>query len=358
MVRFIRFVESNYPQEILKEKAMEEPQFGFGIQWHLTDRCDQRCKHCYVWQNERGQRKKFLNLRECQIIIDSIENFEKKRKLKITMGITGGDPLLLPFFWEVAKLIGNKKWEWTVLGNPFHLDLNVALKLKKYGCTRYQMSIDGIENTHDALRREGSFKATLEKIKVLNKAEIDSLIMTTVFRENIEEIPEVTRICVDNGVGLVAFARYGGNGPNGISPARYKAFLEEMYSVYQGLRGRGSNFSYKDHLWKLFFWEKGLVAIDESNKEIVDGCNCGFGHLSILPNGDVYACRRFESFVGSAIKNTIDDIFFSDEMEKYRQIDETECGNCVLKFYCRGCPAVAYGEYGDWRKRDPQCWKK
>ena len=337
---------------------MTKNQFGFGIQWHLTDECDQRCKHCYVWQNKYGQRKNSLNLEQCQAIINNIAEFGKRRNLIMNFGITGGDPLLFKFFWEVAEMINEKKWEWVVLGNPFHLNTKVALRLKELGCTRYQMSIDGIEKTHDKIRKEGSFKATLAKIKILKKAGIRSLIMTTVFRENIDEIPEITRICADNGVDLVAFARYGGNNSNCISPERYKEFLEKMYCVYQKLKNSGSNFSYKDHLWKLFFWEKGLVIIDKRNKEIVDGCHCGFGHLSILPNGDVYACRRFDSLVGNAIKEKIDDIFLSDEMEKYRRIDSLECKNCNLILYCRGCPAVSYGEYGNWQKKDPQCWKK
>ncbi len=49
--------------------------------------------------------------------------------------------------------------------------------------------------------------------------------------------------------------------------------------------------------------------------------------------------------------------FWSEEMEEYRQIEEMECSKCELFLYCRGCPSVSYGEYGDWKRRDPQCWK-
>lgn len=24
----------------------------FAMQWHITDRCDQRCKHCYIFAGE------------------------------------------------------------------------------------------------------------------------------------------------------------------------------------------------------------------------------------------------------------------------------------------------------------------
>ena len=24
----------------------------FGLQWHITDKCDQRCKHCYIFEGK------------------------------------------------------------------------------------------------------------------------------------------------------------------------------------------------------------------------------------------------------------------------------------------------------------------
>lgn len=336
---------------------MEDIKFGFGIQWHITDSCDQRCKHCYVWQNEGGQRSVNLGREECSRIVQNISDFGGKSGVEISLTITGGDPLLHPSFWQLAGMIHERGWEWTILGNATHLNLDSAERLKNLGCTRYQMSLDGKEKTHDSIRKTGSFAETIKKLGILRKAKIISLIMTTVSMDNIDEIPDVSRICVENKVGLAAFARYGGNSPNGIPPLRYKEFLSEMYETYEELKGRGTNFAYKDHLWKLFFFEKGLVKLDGDNKQIVDGCHCGFGHLSILPNGDIYACRRFDSLVGNALSESVDDVFISEKMEQYREIEDLECSKCELLLYCRGCPAVSFGEYGDWKRKDPQCWK-
>ena len=30
--------------------------------------------------------------------------------------------------------------------------------------------------------------------------------------------------------------------------------------------------------------------------------------------------------------------------------------NSAMKLWCRGCPAVSYGQYGNFFARDPQCW--
>jgi radical SAM protein with 4Fe4S-binding SPASM domain len=91
---------------------------------------------------------------------------------------------------------------------------------------------------------------------------------------------------------------------------------------------------------------------------IYGGCNCGNCHLTILPTGDIYACRRVQnSLVANAFDDRISDVWVS-EMEAYRRYDSfKKCEKCELKPWCRGCPAVASGADGDFYAPDPQCWK-
>lgn len=91
---------------------------------------------------------------------------------------------------------------------------------------------------------------------------------------------------------------------------------------------------------------------------VYDGCHCGICHMTILPNGDVYACRRFESKVGNALEESLRDIFIEKE-EVYRDFDKFEkCSKCELRGFCRGCPAVTYGTSGSFYGADPQCWRE
>ena len=53
--------------------------------------------------------------------------------------------------------------------------------------------------------------------------------------------------------------------------------------------------------------------------------------MTILPNGDVYACRRFESKVGNVFEEPLYDIFITKE-EIYRDYDKFEkCSKCELR---------------------------
>jgi radical SAM/SPASM domain protein of ACGX system len=273
--------------------------------------------------------------------------------------ITGGDPILHPFFWGLLDYISYKNIGYSILGNPFHLDNDVARHLKLLKCRSYQFSIDGLKETHDLLRKHGSFNATLDKISLLKSFEIKVNIMSTVSNINYKELPGVARLMAEKKVDRYAFARYCPTHEDinqNISPISYKTFLKSMYDVYCELSNCKTTFVFKDHLWKLFFYERGEFKIIPDNV-VYDGCGCGINHLTLLEDGIVYACRRFISPVGDINNSDFFSIFFGEQLAKYRDIENIEgCNNCKLLNYCRGCHAVSAGTYGDFFKNDPQCW--
>ena len=81
-------------------------------------------------------------------------------------------------------LLKSKDIPFTLMGNPFHLNDEVCQMLKACGCEKYQMSLDGMKETHDWFRKPGSFDTTLEKVGCLNRAGIKSVIMSTVSKTN------------------------------------------------------------------------------------------------------------------------------------------------------------------------------
>jgi radical SAM/SPASM domain protein of ACGX system len=228
------------------------------------------------------------------------------------------------------------------------------------------MSLDGMRETHDWFRKPGSFDTTLEKIACINKAGIRSVIMTTVSGTNIKEIPDIIDTVVKYKVGIFAFARYcptSDEKDTHIAPLEYKELLDVCQKKfdYYNAQGCETYFNKKDHLWTLYEYEKGSFKIPDNAEEgiIYGGCNCGNCHLTILPSGDLYACRRFESKVGNVFTDRIADVWLCDKMEAYRNYDKfKKCSKCELGAYCRGCPAVTYGTTGDFYEADPQCWKE
>lgn len=337
----------------------------FAFQWHITDECDQRCKHCYIFSEDNSKHPDSMDWEQMRQVVDNCCDMCSMYDRLPYFYITGGDPILHPHFWELLSLLDEKKIPFTVLGNPFHLSDEVCQKLKANGCQKYQLSLDGMRETHDWFRKPGSFDCTLEKIASIKNAGIRSVIMTTVSGKNIKEIPDIIDTVVQYGVDVFAFARYcptSDEKDTGMTPQEYHDLLDACQQKFQQHEADGCHtyFNKKDHLWTLYDYEHGLFTIptDAQDGMIYGGCNCGNCHLTILPTGDLYACRRFESKVGNVFEDRIADVWVCDRMEAYRDYAKfKKCSGCELLRFCRGCPAVAYGTTGDFYGEDPQCWK-
>lgn len=336
----------------------------FAFQFHITDDCDQRCKHCYIFSEENDKPIITMEYNDVKKIIENCLDMCNKVNRIPYFSITGGDPILHPDFWKILKLLKKNNIRFGILGNPFHLNNETCKKLKYYNCEFYQLSIDGMKKTHDYFRKKGSFDTTLEKIKILQENNIHANIMTTVSKTNIDEIPEIIDTVVKYNADLFSFARYCPTSfekTAQMSSDEYHNLLDKSWMKFRKYKDSHTNFNLKDHLWTLYLYEKGLFKIPENldKDTIYDGCNCANSHMTILPNGDVYACRRMESYVGNALKTPIFDIFFGDEMNRYREYEKFEkCSKCELFRFCRGCPSVSYGYTHNFYSADPQCWKK
>lgn len=338
----------------------------FAFQWHITDECDQRCKHCYIFSNDRRISLDNVAYVEMEKIVANCIEICQKLDRTPYFYITGGDPILHPDFWKLCALLQKNQIDFGILGNPFHLNDDVCQQLASYGCKKYQLSLDGMQNTHDRFRKLGSFNITIDKISSIRKAGMYCAVMTTVSRANIDEIPQMIDIVVEQHVDVFAFGRYcptieQKSETYHIEPLHYKAFLETVWQKFKQYKDSDTTFNLKDHLWTLFLYEKGLFKIPNGlEKDVIyDGCHCGICHMTILPTGDVYACRRMESNIGNVFTTSMYDLFLGEKLNTYRQYDKFEkCSECELLPFCRGCPAVAYGYTGNMYAPDPQCWKE
>ena len=337
----------------------------FAFQWHITEACDQRCKHCYIFAENACKKLDSMSWEGMQQVVDNVEEFCRTFRRLPYFYITGGDPILRPDFWKLMELLKERHIPFTILGNPFHLTDENLKRLKDCGCDKYQLSIDGMRKTHDWFRKPGSFVETLEKIGMIRKAGITAVVMTTVSSVNYRELPEIIDTVVRYRADVFAFARYvptSDKKSTGISPAEYRKLLaicDAKYKKYEQGPSCVTYFNRKDHLWTLYQYETGEFRIPANAKKgmIYGGCNCGNCHITILPTGDVYACRRVaESKVGNVFTDRLKDLWLKP-MEAYREYTRfSKCRKCKLLAWCRGCPAVAKGTYGDFYAEDPQCW--
>ena len=339
----------------------------FSFQWHITDACDQRCKHCYIYAQDACTCIESMTWAQMEDTFYNCLDFCAVYGRLPYIYLTGGDPILHPDFWRLLELFCEHGVPFTIMGNPFHLDDDVCARMAACGCRKYQLSLDGLEQTHDWFRKPGSFQSTLAAIPTIQRAGMKAVVMTTVSGVNVDEVCGIIDTVAEAGVDIFAFGRYCPTVPGadvGISPQRYRRLLQECDERfrYHEARGCRTYFNKKDHLWTLYDYETGALELpaDARDGMVYGGCNCGNCHMTVLPNGDVYACRRVQgSRVGNVFSDRLADIWVC-EMEAYREFSAfAKCSKCELGAFCRGCPAVAAATSGgDFYAADPQCWKE
>mgnify|MGYP002853775579 CR=1 FL=1 len=337
----------------------------FAFQWHITDACDQRCKHCYIFAPGHPTLIE-MPWERMVAVLANVERMASRMKSTPYLYITGGDPILHSRFWDFLELVHAHDIPFTLMGNPFHLTDEVCSRMKALGCRKYQLSLDGLRETHDRFRKPGSFDATLKAIDIIRSSGMHCAIMSTISATNIDQIPALIDVVVEHKVDIFAFGRYCPDSEDKarketwhVEPLRYRDFLDLCWQKFEQYKDSGTTFNLKDHLWTLFLYDKGLFKIPDGLDEdtIYDGCNCGNCHFTITAEGRLMACRRFESYVGT-VSEEMYDVFHGPRMEQYRQHERFEkCRKCELLRFCRGCPAVAFGYNHDFYAPDPQCWK-
>ena len=336
-------------------------------QWHITDICDQRCKHCYLFAEDAQKACVTTPFDQLMRTLDEVEQRCAHRYMLPSFVITGGDPILHPRFWDFAGELHRRGFFWSIMGNPFHLTNEVCRQLHDLGCVRYQLSLDGLRDFHDSLRKPGSFDATMAAIPVLKSAGIPVQLMATASRQNLDDILACMDIAVDKDVDYFSFARYCATSPEKAaslypSPEEYRSFLLAFYEKRRRFMEAGARctFRLKEHLFCLLRYELGEFEVPAWSKKhpdvICDGCHLGQRAI-IASNGDLLACRRMESFVGNLARDRLEDVEEGDAMRALRKVDAIKgCSSCKLLMWCRGCRAVGFNVTGDLQAADPMCW--
>ncbi|WP_081779677.1 radical SAM/SPASM domain-containing protein [Pseudobutyrivibrio sp. MD2005] len=338
-------------------------------QWHITDECDQRCKHCYLFAEDARLKCVSTSWEQLMHTLDQVTEDSAKHLGYPTLAISGGDPILHPRFWDFAEELHTRGIAWLIMGNPFHLSTEVVKRLRQLGCYKYQMSLDGLEEFHDKLRKPGSFKATIDAVRYFKEAGMYVQFMATASKQNLDDILKCMDVAAECGVQSFTFARYCATSPEKAkeeypSPEEYRDFLLKYYNKRKEFKKAGirTEFGLKDHLFTLLQYELGDFEVPEYSKSnpdrICDGCHLGQG-VAILANGDIMACRRMESVIGNMKTDNLAMVRESNLAQSYREVKNIKkCKDCELLNWCRGCRAVGYNATGDLQAEDPMCWKK
>ena len=216
----------------------------------------------------------------------------------------------------------------------------------------FQVSLEGLREHNNEIRGAGNFKKVIEFLGVLRELNISSSVMLTLTKENIhqvlplaEELRELVDSFTFNRLSMV------GEGTNLELPPRdeYIRFLEKYLEASEC----NPIIGLKDNLINIIRHEKNMQLFGGCTGY---GCGAAFNFVSLLPDGEVHACRKFPSFIGNVLEQSITEIYDSNIAQKYRERSKM-CQSCVIRFVCGGCLAIAYSHGLDiFEERDPYCF--
>ncbi|MGL5126458.1 MAG: radical SAM protein [Fusobacteriaceae bacterium] len=322
------------------------------VQWHITESCLGRCKHCYMQEKEKE-----LSKEEILKILSNLEEFEKNQNFAINnFAITGGDPLLSKNFEFILSELKKRGKNISIMGTPDTISEKSIEILKKYDIENIQLSLDGLEETHDYMRGKGSFKKTLIQAKFLQESGIKVNIMFTVTNNNYIELIPLMSVIVENQIDSFSFDFLCpiGEGKNlsVIAPEESYKLLNNYLNEKERFERDGTKtfFHEKSSLLRLVRETRGEYStFSTKSTQVVSGCYVGFTSFAISAGGYFMACRRLGKKMGNLLNETLEDIFFESELlKKYRRPEYFKnCGKCKMFKFCRGCPAVAIGESRD-----------
>ena len=341
----------------------------FYIQWHITDRCNLRCPHCY--QTEYNSKSE-LSLSDLRKIADQITNALKKWKKKGRIALTGGEPFLTSGIFPLIEYLEQDEsvWRIGVLTNGILIDDDIVNRLKKFIKLYYiQISLDGAtQETNDFIRGKGSFKKAINSFRLLHDNEINTRLMYTVHKKNFHDVPSLIDLAISENIKTLTIERFVPEGKG----AEFKDWFlskDEIHKLFQEISQRSELEYQKGATLKIIKYRTLWAMIDPDRAKIPDVpleidlggmCSIGIDSLTILPDGTVLPCRRLPIPIGNLTNDSIFKIWYtSDLLWEIRNKNNLKgkCNKCKLIPRCSGCRAIAYAMTGDYLSEDPQCWK-
>ena len=318
----------------------------FTLQWHVTQACDLHCKHCY----DRSTISP-LTLEQGITILDQFREFVLDRRVHGQVTFTGGNPLLYAHFEELYKEAAKRNFTIAILGNPTTWEVIESLQ-KIQPLSFYQVSLEGLQEHNDSIRGEGHFQRIMEFLEILDDLSIYSMVMLTLTRENMGQILELAEILRDK-VDLFTFNRLSQTGEGAALATAEKDAYQKFLEEYLEAAKSNPIMALKDNLIN--------IVKEEQREGLFGGCTgygCGaaFNFCSLLPNGDMHACRKFQSPIGNVLESSILELYKSEAAERYR-LGPQECRGCKIRPVCGGCQAVIQSSGLDITlNKDPYCF--
>ena len=320
--------------EFLKGYFMDSPQI-FSLQFELTNRCNERCRHCYL----PGSRN-FRDM-DTSLAVSILDQLADMGTLNVTF--SGGECLLHTDFIQILKYAREKDFSIAVLSNITLLNDEMIYSLKAANIKQLQVSVYSMNpEEHDYITRlKGSHEKTIRNLERLIEADIPVQISCPAMRSTYRSYRGVLQWAYSHGIkaytDYIMIARTDNTTDNLINRLTLSETEELLTDIVN------YDIEYRTRL------ASGAATRPTDPGENI--CGAGIDSMCIAVNGDFYPCSGFQSYsLGNAYKHSVAEVWNNSEaLKKLRNVrwrDFPKCLKCEAKPYCSMCMVRNLNETG------------
>jgi AdoMet-dependent heme synthase len=314
-----------------------------GVQLDVTYRCNERCVHCYLDHNDRGE----MTTAEIRRLLDELAEAGV-----FFLTLSGGEVLMRMDFFEILEYARRLEFNVKMKTNAFLIREPEAARIRDLGVHSIQISIYSHRpEVHDAITKlPGSLKRSVAGIRFLKSLGLNVSIANVLMRRNLADHVGVKALARELGVHCL------------VDPTVTPKMDGDRSILQLGIGGEDLAATFHDPNL-VGDVEEFCAPPLEADEDVLDGLPCSAGHTScyVSPYGDVYPCVQFPLPTGNVRKQRFIDIWrHSPQMNEVRSIrarDLTVCSGCRHVGSCTRCPGLAYMQ-GDMRGPSAQDCEK
>ncbi|NIM59465.1 MAG: radical SAM protein [Candidatus Aminicenantes bacterium] len=299
--------------------------------FEVTFRCNLRCRHCYVVQEEEAE----LSTQEIYRILDEIAEAGC-----LWLLITGGEPLTRKDFQDIYLYAKRKGFLITLFTNGTLITPEITNFLIKWPPFTLEITLYGItQETYERFTDvPGSFKRCMKGIKLLTEKKIPLKLKTMVTTLNKDELWNIKEFAESLGADFRFDPHISPRIDGSKEPCKLRIPAEEVVEL-DLIDGRRSE------EWKEFcqkYWGK-------VNADFLYNCGGGISSFSIDPYGRLSICEAsrtpsYDLRRGSFKQGWSE---FLTNLRQQKVVRNTKCRSCDLISLCGQCPGWAQLENGD-----------
>ncbi|MCX5805513.1 MAG: radical SAM protein [Proteobacteria bacterium] len=347
------------------ETDKTENSFDYFIQWHLTERCNLACTHCYQEKRTMAEMTLPEINRTLQNISNTIGQWSDTYEIPFStsFNITGGEPLLRKDLLKILQKIQKYKFNIYLLTNGTMIKKENARLFADIPVKGVQVSLEGPEEIHEAIRGKHSFSSALKGVQYLLDEGTTVTLNVTLSEINEAYFSDMVMLATDLGVQRLGFSRLVpyGRGLTLLPRMLKKEKVKELYESIFSINTPGLEIV------------TGDPVASQLNSEITEnhddsfpdgGCAAGVSGITLLPDGTITPCRRLGIPIGHILKDSLREIWAASNVLnalRNKSAYKGKCRVCKRWSNCRGCRAIAYAYSlsqgrDDFLEEDPQCF--